>query len=199
MMAARLISGDVERLGTVQWWSLVSQYSSDQSVKTMQCEEETRDCCAVSMWDITRDLVLRSFSRQMEWEGEREFRECWSTRDGIACSVQRVSVPWQLRPDQRNLARPVVAEAEADQGVAPVILMPAVPKTDRKRYVTKRGLVKYGYTDECQACAQLASGMHNAKVTHDDRCRDRIGELMAEDDDQRQVERVSGRRGDGRR
>ena len=34
--------------------------------------------------------------------------------------------------------------------------------------------------------------MHNAKVPHDDRCRDRIGELMAEDDDQRLVERVSG-------
>ena len=34
--------------------------------------------------------------------------------------------------------------------------------------------------------------MHNAKVPHDDKCRDRIGELMAEDDDQRQVERVSG-------
>ena len=48
----------------------------------------------------------------------------------------------------------------------------------------KRDLVKYGCTDECH--------MHNAKVPHDDRCRDRIGELMAEDDDQRQVERVSG-------
>ena len=83
--------------------------------------------------------------------------------------------------------------AEADQGVAPVIVMPAVPKTDRRRYVTKRDLVKNGYTDECQACMQLASGMHNAKVPHDDRCRDRIGELMAEDDNQRQVERVSSR------
>ena len=70
--------------------------------------------------------------------------------------------------------------------------MPAVPKVDLRRYVTKRDLVKYGYTDECQACTQLASGMHNAKVPHDDRCRDRIGELMAGDDDQRQVERVSG-------
>ena len=48
--------------------------------------------------------------------------------------------------------------------------------------------MKYGHTDECQACTQLASGMHNAKVPHDDRCRDRIGELMASDDDQRQVE-----------
>ena len=80
--------------------------------------------------------------------------------------------------DQRNLARPVVPEAEADPGVAPVIVMPAAPRTDRRRYVTKRDLVKYGYTDECQACTQLASGMHNAKVPHDDRCRDRIGELM---------------------
>ena len=85
--------------------------------------------------------------------------------------------------------RPVVLEA--DQGVAPVIVMPAVPKVDRRRYVTKRDLVRYGYTDECQACTQLASGLHNAKVPHDDRCRDRIGELMAGDDDQRQVEGVS--------
>ena len=87
---------------------------------------------------------------------------------------------------------PVVPEAEAEQGVAPVIVMAAVPKVDRRRYVRKRDLVKFGHTDECQACTQLASGMHNAKVPHDDRCRDRIGELMASDDDQRQVERVSG-------
>ena len=108
-------------------------------------------------------------------------------------SAMCVGVPWQLRPDQRNLVRPVVLEAEADQGVAAVIVMPAVPKTDRRRYVTKRDLVKYGYTDECQACTQLASGMHNAKVPHDDRCRDCVGELMADDDDQRQVERVTSR------
>ena len=38
------------------------------------------------------------------------------------------------------------------------------------------------------SCTQLASGMHNAKVLHDD-----IDELMADDDDQRQVERVTTR------
>ena len=67
-----------------------------------------------------------------------------------------VGVPWHLRPDQRSLVRPVVLAAEAEQSVAPVIEMPAVPKTDRRRYVTKKDLVKYGYTDECQACTQLA-------------------------------------------
>ena len=51
--------------------------------------------------------------------------------------------------------------------------------------------MKYGHTDECQTCTQVASGMHNAKVPHDDRCRDRIGELMASDDDQRHIERVT--------
>ena len=76
-----------------------------------------------------------------------------------------VGVPWQLRPDQRSLVRLVVPAAEAEQGVATVIVMLAVPKTDRRRYVTKKDLVKYGYTDECQACTQLASGMHNAKVS----------------------------------
>ena len=104
-----------------------------------------------------------------------------------------VGLPWQLRPYQRNLVRPVVPEGEAEQGVAPVIVIPAVPKVDRRRYVTKRDPVKNGYTDECQACKQLASDMHNANVPHDDRCRDRIGELMTSDDDQRQVERVTSR------
>ena len=35
-------------------------------------------------------------------------------------SATCIGFPWQLRPDQRNLARPVVPVAEADQGVAPL-------------------------------------------------------------------------------
>ena len=53
--------------------------------------------------------------------------------------------------------------------------------------------MKYGFSDECQAWRQLGAGTHNARVPHDDRCRDRIGELMAEDDHQRQGERVWSR------
>ena len=80
----------------------------------------------------------------------------------VQCNMHRSSVATE--PDQRKLARPVVLVAKADQDVGLVIVMHAVPKIDRRRYVTKRDLVKYGYTDECQACTQLASGMHNAKV-----------------------------------
>ena len=132
---------------------------------------------------LTPDGVKRGTRIARMLEHER-----WDRVFSVTC----IGVPWQLRPVQRNLARPVVPEAEADQGVAPVMVTLAASRTDRRRYVTKRDLVKYGYSDECQACTQLASGMHNAKVPHDDRCRDRIGELTAEDDDQRQVERVSG-------
>ena len=103
-------------------------------------------------------------------------RECWNTRDRIACSVQCV-----LEFCGRGRSRCCTCDRDACRS-----------ETGRRRYVTKRDLVKNGYTDECQACTQLASGMHNARVLHDDRCRDRIGELTAEDDDQRQVERVSG-------
>ena len=133
---------------------------------------------------VTPDGVKRKTRIARMLEHER-----WDRVFSVTC----IGVPWQLMPDQRNLARLVVPEAEADQGVALVIVMPAVPKTDRRRYVTKRDLVKYGHADECQACTQLASGMHNAKAPHDDRCRDRIGELMTSDDDQRQVERMMSR------
>ena len=47
-----------------------------------------------------------------------------------------------VRPEQRNLARHVVFVAEADQGVAFVIVMVADPIIDRRRCVTKRDLVK---------------------------------------------------------
>ena len=91
---------------------------------------------------LTPDGVKRGTRIARMLEHER-----WDRVFSATC----VGVPWQLRP--------VVHEAEADQGVAPVIVMPAVPKTDRRRYVTKRDLVKY----KCLACTQLASGMHNCE------------------------------------
>ena len=106
-MVELLISVDVERLGNVQWWSLVSQYTSDQSVRTTHCEVETRGCCAVSMWDITRDLVLRFFTPDGVKRGTRIARMMEHERWDRVFSATCVGVPWQLRPDQRNLVRPV--------------------------------------------------------------------------------------------
>ena len=60
--------------------------------------------------------------------------------------------------------RPVVPEAEAEQGVALVTVMPVAPRVDRRRYVTKRDLVKCGYTDEVKHPRNWRPGMQNAKV-----------------------------------
>ena len=119
----------------------------------------------MSLWDITTDLVLQSFfTPDGVKRGMRIARMLEHERWDRVVSATCVGVPWQLRPDQRNLVRSVVPEAEAEQFVSPVVVMPVAPRVDRRRYVTKKDLVKCGYTDECQACTQLASGMHNAKV-----------------------------------
>ena len=81
---------------------------------------------------LTPDGVKRGTRLARMMEHER-----WDRVFSATC----VEVPWSLRLDQRNLVRPVVPEAEAEQGVALVIVMPAVPKVDRRRYVTKRDLV----------------------------------------------------------
>ena len=72
---------------------------------------------------FTPDGVKRGtrIARMME-------HERWDCVFSATC----VGVPWQLRPDQRNLVRPVVPEAQAEQGVATVIVMPAVRKVDRR-------------------------------------------------------------------
>ena len=190
-MVVRLISGDVDRLGVVEFGESVhfrpvgennALRGGDQILlRGVYVGHHERSGAAIF---LKPDGVIRGTRIARMLEHGR-----WDRVFSAAC----VGVPWQLRPDQRNMVRPVVPEAEAEQGVAPVIVMPVVLRVDRRRYVTKRDFVKYGYTDECQACTQLASGMHNAKVPHDDRCRDRIGDFVASDDDQRQVERVSSR------
>ena len=46
--------------------------------------------------------------------------------------------------------------------------------------------MRYGYTNECPACKQLATSLRNVKVLHAHKCRDRIGDLIARDEDPRQ-------------
>ena len=48
---------DVARLADAQWWNLASHCISDMLSTTTQCEVETRGCCVVSTWAITRGQV----------------------------------------------------------------------------------------------------------------------------------------------
>ena len=93
---------------------------------------------------------------------ERSGAAIFLTPDGVKRGTRIARILEHERWDrvfsatQRNLARPKVPEAEADQGVALVIVMPAAPRTDRRRHVTKRDLVKYGYTDEMPSIHAVA-------------------------------------------
>ena len=121
-MVERLISDDVERLGNVQWWCLASQCTSDVvrgSDERMLCGvyvgHHERSGAAIL---LTPDGVKRgTIARMME-------HERWDRVFSVKC----IGVPWQLRQDQRNLARPVVLEAEADQGVALLIVIVAASR-----------------------------------------------------------------------
>ena len=134
---------------------------------------------------LTPDGVKRGtrIARMME-------HERWDRVFSASC----VGVPWQLRPDQRNLVRPVVPEAEAEQGVAPVIVMPVAPRVDRRRYVTKKESREVWVTQTSvkharswrQACTmQKFLMMIDAETA--------LASFIAGDDDQRQVERMMSR------
>ena len=99
---------------------------------------------------LTPDGVKRGtrIARMME-------HERWDRVFSATC----VGVPGQMRPDQRNLVRPVVLEAEAKQGVALVIVMPVVPKIDWRRYVTKKRSCKVWVH-------RRVSSMHAVGVRH---------------------------------
>ena len=144
-MVERLISVDVERLGNVQWWSLVSQYTSDQLVRTTFRGGDQRLLRGVYVGHHERSGAAIFITPDGVKRGTRIARLMEHERWDRVFSATCVGVPWQLRPDQRNLVRPVVPEAEAEQGVAPVIVMPVVPRVDRRRYATKRDLVECGW------------------------------------------------------
>ena len=113
-MVERLISDDVERLGNVQWWSLVNQCifrpvgennamrgRDQRMLRGVYMGHHERSGAAIF---LTPDGVKRRTRIARMLEHER-----WDRVSSATC----IGVPWQLRPG-RNLARPVVPEAEAD-------------------------------------------------------------------------------------
>ena len=83
--------------------------------------------------------------------------------------------PWDLR--KRKSEKEVMAKSETSQE-AIVKILPAVP-AQRKRYVLKSDVERFGGTDQCRACVILACGGKTmAGVAHNDECRERITELL---------------------
>ena len=70
----------------------------------------------------------------------------------------------------------------------PAIMMPipeAIVRTpqQRRRYILKQDVARYGTTPECEACTSLAAGAQRVTNPHSDECRARMEELMQRDED----------------
>ena len=70
----------------------------------------------------------------------------------------------------------------------PAVMMPfpeAIVRTpqQRRRYILKQYVARYGPTPECEACTTLAAGAQRVTKPHSDECRARMEELMQRDED----------------
>ena len=97
--------------------------------------------------------------------------------------------PWDLNPGQEagcnlggTLGMPIFLEPECPEvpRVAPEIFEKQAP--NRKHYIQKSDLDKYGYTPSCPACSEGRAGApRTGGVFHSSGCRARIEARMAED------------------
>ena len=81
-----------------------------------------------------RMVVKRGTRIARMMEHERWYRVFSATCVGVSLATET------------GLTESVEDVSYLDKVFAPVIVMPAVPKIDRRRYVTKKDLVKCGYT-----------------------------------------------------
>ena len=66
----------------------------------------------------------------------------------------------------------------------PAVMMP-IPEApvrtpqQRRRYILKQDVARYGPTPECEACTTLAAGAHRVTKPHSDECRARPEDFSA--------------------
>ena len=87
-------------------------------------------------------------------------------------------VPWMLIGEEPEVRPPPV----------PAVMMPfpaAIVRTpqQRRRYILKQDVARYGPTPECEACTTQAAGAQRVTKPHSDECRARMEELMQRDED----------------
>ena len=103
-MVVRLISDDVERLGNVQWWSLASQCISPLGENNAMRGGDQRMLRGVHVGHHERSGAAIFLTPDGVKRGTRIARMLehgrWDRVFGVTC----IGIPWQFRPDQRNLA-----------------------------------------------------------------------------------------------
>ena len=70
----------------------------------------------------------------------------------------------------------------------------------RRRYILKQDVARYGRTPECEDCTTLAAGAQRVTKPHSDECRARMDELLQRDEDalvRQRLQREAPKRLDG--
>ena len=79
-------------------------------------------------------------------------------------------------------------EPEVRPPPVPAMMMPFLEASvrtpqQRRRYILKQDVARYGPTPECEACTTLAAGAQRVTKPHSDERRARMEELMQRDED----------------
>ena len=91
-----------------------------------------------------------------------------------------LGVPWMLTGEE--------PEPEARPPPVRAVVMPApeaivrAPQ-QRRRYILRQDVARYGPTPKCEVCVALVGGAQRVTKPHADECRARIDELMQRDED----------------
>ena len=131
-----------------------------------------------SLLVMTEQGVLRGTGARREPEDKRWSLEKWTSLKGF---------PWDVAPRAaaQRLEKPLVSGADAESLPSAQGPVRVLPGQERRMYVTKADIEKFGPTDECQACTMIQMG-GTATIAHTNACRLRIAECLRESDEGRE-------------
>jgi hypothetical protein len=127
--------------------------------------ERTGSVMVLTAEGATRGIGIARVPLERRWcaEGRAVFR----------------GLPWKLKPAGRAAGGDVVADAE--ERMAPITVVAPAVAEQRRFYVLKTNIAKYGQTEGCAGCDAISGG--GRTFAHNDECRERIRDLLAGDDE----------------
>ena len=122
---------------------------------------------------MTPDGILRGSGARRMPEENRWPKEGWDSLKGY---------PWDVAPKGRaKIQKDLVSGADASRLQLPSMPVLAAAPQERRMYITRADVERFGPTDLCPGCTSVALG-GRADVAHNDQCRLRIAELLSQTD-----------------
>ena len=125
---------------------------------------------------MTEDGIIRGSGARRVPEERRWSTEGWDRLKGL---------PWEVRPMQRRTGRNLASGKDAEPLSLPSSgAIRVLPSQERRMYVTRADIQRFGETPGCPGCTCIAMG-GCVEVAHNDQCRMRIGQLLEQSEEGR--------------